>query len=158
MTNSASTSEYRTIVVGTDGSASSLRAVDAAARLASATGARLVLACAYEPMKEEDRAEAAEVLRELAYKVEGANPATDALRTARARAVAAGAGEVAERAVRGDPTDVLLDVGKEHDANLIVVGNRGLNSLKGRILGSVPSTITHRAPCDVLVVHTTTGH
>lgn len=151
------TSAYRTIVVGTDGSSSSLRAVDAAARLASATGARLVLACAYEPMREEERVAAAEALRDLAYKVEGANPATDALRTARGRAATAGVGEVEERAVRGDPTEVLLDVGKEHDANLIVVGNRGLNSLKGRLLGSVPSTITHRAPCDVLVVHTTSG-
>ena len=151
------TSAYRTIVVGTDGSSSSLRAVDAAARLAAATGARLVLACAYEPMREEDRAAAAEALRDLAYKVEGANPATDALRTARGRAKEAGAVEVSERATRGDPTDVLLDVGKEHDADLIVVGNRGLNSLKGRLLGSVPSTITHRAPCDVLVVHTTSG-
>lgn len=151
------TSAYRTIVVGTDGSSSSLRAVDAAAGLAAATGARLVLACAYEPMREEDRVAAAETLRDLAYKVEGANPATDALRTARARAVAAGATDVDERAVRGDAIDVLIDIGKAQDAGLIVVGNRGLNSLKGRLLGSVPSAITHRSPCDVLVVHTTSG-
>lgn len=158
MTNSASTSAYRTIVVGTDGSASSLRAVDAAAGLASATGARLMLVCAYEPMREEDRAAAADALGELAYKVEGANPATDALRAARGRAFEAGARDVGEKAVRGAPTDALLEVGEQEDANLIVVGNRGLNSIKGRFLGSVPSTITHRAPCDVLVVHTTSGH
>jgi len=38
-----------------------------------------------------------------------------------------------------------------------VVGNRGLNSLAGRILGSVPANLSHRAPCDVLIVHTTDG-
>lgn len=152
------TSAYGTIVVGTDGSSSSLRAVDAAARLAAATGARLTLACAYEPMREEDRAAAAETLRDLAYKVEGANPANDALRTARSRAVAAGATDIDEHAVRGDPTEVLIDLARDRDAGLVVVGNRGLNTIKGRILGSVPSTITHRAHCDVLIVHTTSGH
>jgi len=40
-------------------------------------------------------------------------------------------------------------------ADLVVVGNRGLNSLAGRLLGSVPASISHRARCDVLVVHTT---
>jgi len=40
-------------------------------------------------------------------------------------------------------------------ANLIVVGNRGLNSLAGRLLGSVPANISHRAACDVLIVSTT---
>lgn len=152
------TSAYGTIVVGTDGSTSSLRAVDAAAGLAAATGAHLMLACAYEPMREEDRAAAAETLRDLAYKVEGANPATDALRAARARAVAAGATDIDERAVRGDATEVLIDIARDRDAGLVVVGNRGLNSIKGRILGSVPSTITHRARCDFLIVHTTSGH
>lgn len=151
------TSAYGTIVVGTDGSSSSLRAVDTAAGLAAATGARLMLACAYEPMREEDRAAAAETLGDLAYKVEGANPATDALRAARARAVAAGATDIDERAVRGDATEVLIEIANDRGAGLVVVGNRGLNSIKGRILGSVPSTITHRARCDVLIVHTTSG-
>ena len=41
------------------------------------------------------------------------------------------------------------------DADLVVVGNRGLNSLAGRILGSVPANLSHRSPCDVLIVHTT---
>ena len=39
--------------------------------------------------------------------------------------------------------------------DLLVVGNRGLNSLAGRLLGSVPANITHKAACDVLIVHTT---
>ena len=62
-----------------------------------------------------------------------------------------------EVAVVGDAVDVLVEVATERDADLVVVGNRGLNSLAGRLLGSVPSTLTHRAGCDVLVVHTTSG-
>jgi nucleotide-binding universal stress UspA family protein len=56
--------------------------------------------------------------------------------------------------VDGDPVDALLRVAGDEHANLIVIGNRGLNSLAGRLLGSVPANISHRATCDVLIVHT----
>jgi nucleotide-binding universal stress UspA family protein len=148
---------YKTIVVGTDGSESSFRAVRSAGQLAGATGATLVLACAYRPMPDRERAAAAEQLGDLAYKVAGATPAEDALRAAREQAVAGGAAEVDEIAVTGDAVDALVQVATERDADLVVVGNRGLNSLAGRLLGSVPSTLTHRAHCDVLIVHTTSG-
>jgi nucleotide-binding universal stress UspA family protein len=42
-------------------------------------------------------------------------------------------------------------------ADLIVVGNRGINTRLGRILGSVPSVVSQRSPCDVLIVHTVEG-
>ena len=45
----------------------------------------------------------------------------------------------------------------DREADLVVVGNRGLNSLAGRLLGSVPPDISHRAGSDVLIVHTTDG-
>ncbi|WP_157247449.1 universal stress protein [Nonomuraea typhae] len=148
---------YRTVLVGTDGSSSSFRAVTAAAGLAAATGARLILACAYLPMRESERAAAADRLGDLAYKVSGSTPADDALRAARERAVAAGAGDIVLAAEQGDPVDVLVRLAAEHASGLLVVGNRGLNSLAGRLLGSVPSGVSHRAACDVLIVHTTSG-
>ncbi|QYC42839.1 Universal stress protein [Nonomuraea coxensis DSM 45129] len=148
---------YRTVLVGTDGSASSFRAVTSAASLAAASGATLVLACAYLPMRESERAVAADRLGELAYKVSGSTPADDALRAAREHAVAAGASDVVLAAEEGDAVDVLIALAARHRADLVVVGNRGLNSLAGRLLGSVPSGVLHRAACDVLVAHTTDG-
>ncbi|MET9246458.1 universal stress protein [Nonomuraea sp. NPDC051941] len=148
---------YRTVLVGTDGSASSFRAVSAAGSLAAATGATLVLACAYLPMRESERAAAADRLGDLAYKVGGSTPADDALRAARGHAVAAGASDVVLAAEQGDAVDVLVSLAARHRADLLVVGNRGLNSLAGRLLGSVPSAVSHRAACDVLIVRTTDG-
>ncbi|MEU7838754.1 MULTISPECIES: universal stress protein [unclassified Nonomuraea] len=148
---------YRTVLAGTDGSASSFRAVSAAASLAGATGATLVLACAYLPMRAGERAAAADRLGDLAYKVSGSTPADDALRAAREHAVAAGATEVVLAAEEGDAVDVLITLAAAHEADLLVVGNRGLNSLAGRLLGSVPSHVAHRASCDVLIVHSTPG-
>ncbi|MFI6523025.1 universal stress protein [Spirillospora sp. NPDC050679] len=150
-------SAYRTILVGTDGSETSFRAVDRAAQLAAATGATLVLATAYSPMPERERLSAADRLGDLAYKVQGSTPADDALRAARERAVAAGAKDIEEIAVEGDAVDVISRIAKDRAAELVVVGNRGLNSLAGRLLGSVPANLSHRSPCDVLIVHTTDG-
>ncbi|MER5320252.1 universal stress protein [Streptosporangium roseum] len=148
---------YRTIVVGTDGSPSSFRAVTSAASLASATGATLVLACAYAPMRERERNAAADALGELSYKVSGSTPADDALRAAREHAVAAGARKIELAAEEGDAVDVLVALADRLEADLLVIGNRGLNSLAGRLLGSVPSSVSQRAGCDVLIVHTTSG-
>jgi nucleotide-binding universal stress UspA family protein len=148
---------YRTVLVGTDGSASSLRAVEAAGRIAADAGAKLVLACAYHPMPDRERLPAADRLGDLAYKVEGSTPADDALRAARDRAVTAGARDIDQLAVEGDAVDTLTKLAAERDADLLVVGNRGLNSLAGRLLGSVPANLSHRAPCDVLIVRTTDG-
>lgn len=150
-------SAYSIIVVGTDGSESSFRAVDRAARVAADSGAELALVCAYTPVDERVRRSAARELGEDAYKVTGSHPAEDLLREAEGRAGSAGATKVRTVARQGDPVDVLVDVVRELSAELVVVGNRGLNSLAGRLLGSVPANISHRAGCDVLIVHTTAG-
>ncbi|MFB9838893.1 universal stress protein [Actinoallomurus acaciae] len=148
---------YRKVLVGTDGSPSSFRAVEAAGRVAADAGAKLIMLCAYHPMSDRERARAGDQLGDLAYKVEGSTPADDALRAARDRAIAAGATDVEEVAVAGDAVDTLLALAEERGVDLLVVGNRGLNSLAGRLLGSVPANLSHRARCDVLIVRTTDG-
>jgi len=71
------------------------------------------------------------------------------------RTRAAGAADIDTLAIEGDAVDALLDTISARSVDLLVVGNRGLNSLAGRLLGSVPANLTHKATCDVLVVHTT---
>ena len=146
---------YTTVLVGTDGSTSSFLAVDTAAALAADAGAVLLILCAYTPMAGRVGREAAAELGHDAYKVQGSNPAETVLNDAKERAKRAGADQVRTLAVEGDPVDRLLDTASGESADLIVVGNRGLNSLAGRLLGSVPQNVLHKAPCDVLVVHTT---
>ncbi len=148
-------SGYTTVLVGTDGSETSFRAVDRAAAVASGSGAKLLIACAYQPMSVREQKAAADALGGDAYKVSGSTPAEDVLRDATDRAKAAGVTDVEVLAVEGDAVDELTKLVKKHHADLVVVGNRGLNSLAGRLLGSVPANISHRADCDVLIVSTT---
>ncbi|MEU8900028.1 universal stress protein [Nocardia sp. NPDC048505] len=145
---------YRTIVVGTDGSDSSYVAVEKAAALAGAAEATLIVACAYYPTDDRDVAAAADVLKEEAYQVRGSAPTNEILRIARDRAAAAGAKDIVERSVVGEPVESLLNLVREVEADLLVVGNRGLNTLAGRLLGSVPSDVARKSRSDVLIVHT----
>ncbi|MDI3315668.1 MAG: universal stress protein [Mycobacterium sp.] len=145
-------SAYRTVVVGTDGSDSSLRAVDRAGAIAGAD-ARLVIATAYLPQPEDPRA--ADALKDESYKVAGTAPIYSILRDARDRAKAAGAQNIEERAIVGAPVDALVGLAEEVDADLLVVGNVGLSTIAGRLLGSVPANVARRAKTDVLIVHTT---
>jgi nucleotide-binding universal stress UspA family protein len=144
---------YRTIVVGTDGSETSFRAVDRAAALAADSDATLVIACAYFPERPDPRAQ--DALGEEAYQVTGSAPADDTVSRARDRAAAAGATKIETEAVQGKPAETLQRVVNDRGADLLVVGNRGLNGVKGRLLGSVPADTTRRSGVDVLVVHTT---
>ena len=145
-------SGYQTVVVGTDGSDSSLRAVDRAAQIAAASGAKLVVATAYFPQSEDQRA--ADVLKDEGYKLSGNAPIYAILREAKDRAHAAGAQNVEEKAVVGAPVDALVDLAAEVKADLLVVGNVGLSTIAGRLLGSVPANVARRSKSDVLIVHT----
>lgn len=144
---------YKTVVVGTDGSDSSLRAVDRAGYLASDPDSKVIVATAYFPASEDTRA--ADLLKEEGYKMAGNAPIYAILREARDRAKAAGAAEVEERAIVGAPVDALVDLAEEVGADLVVVGNVGLSTIAGRLLGSVPANVARRSKTDVLIVHTT---
>lgn len=144
---------YTTVVVGTDGSDTSFRAVERAAALARDADATLVIACAYVPERPDPHAQ--DVLGDEAYQVTGSAPADDTVSRARDLAAAQGATKVETVAEQGKPADTLCRIVQERGADLLVVGNRGLNTLAGRIIGSVPLDVVRHAPVDVLVVHTT---
>ncbi|HSK58506.1 MAG TPA: universal stress protein [Actinomycetospora sp.] len=145
---------YQIVAVGTDGSESSYRAVDRAATIAADAKALLLIICAYHPAKNTGEAERA-LGEDAAFHVVGSTPAEETLRDARERASAKGSIEIDTVAVEGDPIERVIEVVADRRADLVVVGNRGLNSLAGRLLGSVPQGISRRAGSDVLIVHTT---
>jgi nucleotide-binding universal stress UspA family protein len=121
----------KTIVVGTDGSETAGRAVDEAVSVAKACGARLVAVSAHSPGEDVDQ-----VLQGVKEKGEKAGV------------------EVEGHAVEGDPVDALLDTAEGVGADLLVVGNLGMQGPR-RFLGSVPNNVSHAARCSVYIVQTT---
>ena len=88
---------------------------------------------AYFPHSEDQRA--ADVLRDEGYKMAGNAPIYAILREAKDRAHSAGAKDVEEKAIVGAPVDALVDLAQEVKADLLVVGNVGLSTIAGRLLG-----------------------
>ena len=143
---------FSSIVVGTDGSETADRAFTRALEMARLTGARLHVVSAYAPTP---------------ARLTGGAPATEAaewsvgpdfeVQAVLDRAVSRARGgdlEVEVHAPKGDPSDAILAVAAEAGADLIVLGSRGMQGAR-RVLGSVPNKVSHRAPCDVLIVQTT---
>src|SRR3954464_10462595 len=148
---------YATIAVGTDGSESSLHAVERAAEVSAVAQAAVLVVCAYHPMTAREQAVVTPAAGDARFRVTGSDAAQQALDAAVQRAQDAGAARVDGRLIEGDAVEALLSLTRQASVDLLVVGNRGINTLSGRLLGSVPSDISQRAPCDVLIVHTTTG-
>jgi len=146
---------FKSIVVGTDGSDTATQAVRQAVDLARSIGATLELVSAYEPVSAQRlREERREAPEDLQWAI---NPREDVDATLE---VAAGLAREAGVAVnvyprQGDPADAILDVAEEREADLVVVGNKGMTGAKRFLLGSVPNKVSHHAPCSVLIIRTT---
>ena len=142
---------FRSIVVGTDGSATAREAVRQALELAKPLQAHVHLVCAYEPapsvaLRDDDRLPGSE------WALGPPRETVDAtLAEATQEFVRAGvAVDVYPR--RGDAADAIIDVAEERSADLIIVGNRGTTGTKRFVLGSVPNKVAHHAPCAVLII------
>ncbi|MEI7521806.1 MAG: universal stress protein, partial [Thermoleophilia bacterium] len=62
--------------------------------------------------------------------------------------------QVSTHALVGSAAQALCDLAERVDADLLIIGNRGMQGGR-RFLGSVPNTITHHAPCSVMIIDTT---
>ena len=120
---------YRTVLVGTDGSDTSLQAVATAAELAGSMTAQLLVICAYHPVPARDQARITPGLDDTRFRVTGADAAKSALDAGLAAARTAGAASVEGKLVTGDAVEALLSEAGSSSPALIVVGNRGMNRL-----------------------------
>ena len=146
---------YRSIVVGTDGSATATEAVRHAAGLARVHDAKLHVISAYQGSM---RPKVAAEMRELPDELQWMGHATEMAEAVVQEAVEAAdpKGVDVETSVReGDPAEVIISYAEDIGADLIVVGNKGMTGARRFILGSVPNKVAHHAPCSVLIVHTT---
>jgi nucleotide-binding universal stress UspA family protein len=139
-----------TVAVGTDGSATATKALEAAVEIARRFDAKLYVLSALQGADDRPR---------------GVNTGSEELQwefdnDARVREMLSRVEqELKERKVdcatlvdEGDPAEVLVRLAEECGADVLVIGNRGMQR---RVLGSVPNTVTHKATCSVYVVKTT---
>jgi nucleotide-binding universal stress UspA family protein len=138
-----------TVAVGIDESRTAGEAVKMAAELARRFDAQLVLLSAFKHADGAAAGHAGDSEREWATSPSARQRETltrteDGLRQSGVRCSSLSAA--------GDPADVLVRLAEECAADILVVGNKGMER---RVLGSVPNTVTHKAGCSVLIVKTT---
>lgn len=144
------------VIVGTDGSDTADQAVQAAAKLAAAAGARLAIVSAYAPVSASRlRAEKKQAPSDVEWAVNEREDVDTMLQEAKRTAEGLGAERVRTAAREGDPADVIIDVAEELNCDLVVVGNQGMTGNRRFLLGAVPDKLSHHAKCSVLIVRTT---
>ena len=163
--------DYGSVIVGTDGSETAMRAVEAVATLASSLGITPVIACAYEPPTQHEleqmksdpsdpvaqwrsSSDLSSTPEEFRWRIAGATQAEDVLDRAAERAAKKGV-EAEVRALEGNPAEALLSLAEDEGFDLIAVGSVGMSGAQRFKLGNVPHRISHHAPTDVLILHTT---
>lgn len=135
------------IIVGVDGNEPSERAARTAATLAHSTGAHLHVVCAYS---RDQIAEVDDGARSQRISIAEESAAIAAEVAAR---ITHDASRTTSSAVQGRPAEVLVAEAERLDADLIVVGNKRVQSIV-RALGTVAGAVAAHAPCDVYVAHT----
>jgi ubiquinone biosynthesis protein len=123
----------RRILVGTDQSVTATRAVRWAADMAERYGAELLVTQSVR-----EGADRAALQRELAdYTAKEAGPHARAL-------VRQGT----------DPARQMVEIAREEEIDVIVVGSVGMTGRKEFLLENIPNRISHNAPCTVVIVKT----
>jgi len=140
------------ILVGYDGSDHSKRATELAVALALKWKAELYLVHVLEERR---------VPKDFSQfaKMEDVSPldyfdlvSKRLLEPAANRAKAAGVRKVQAISLRGDPANQILRTARDHDVDLIVLGNRGLGKFSRSFLGSVSAKVLQYAKCACVTV------
>lgn len=148
---------YTSIAVGTDGSPTSLVAVRAAASLARVYNATLTIICAHYTasgsMLNSTNAELSKI------DIVSESGAQQVLAKADAIAKEEQAPQINLVMKSGQPANVLIESVEDYAVDLLVVGNKGMRSMAGRIFGNIPGSVAKKAPVDVMLVDTRSeGH
>ena len=137
---------FSSIIVALDGSEQSMLALEHARAVAEAFGSKLILVHAFPHTY--DLRDSAHYNKLVAMRtMDGQAIIENAKKKLEATSI-----EIKEELLEGPAADAIISAAKIRNADLIVMGSRGMGSLKGLVFGSVSTKVSHYAPCAVMVV------
>jgi nucleotide-binding universal stress UspA family protein len=143
------------ILLGTDGSANSRKALAFAVEMASQYDSQLyvlhviptmgipVEVLEYLSAEDIDDSPASFYLEKIGQKI---------IQQSENECKITGCKNVHTIVLRGDPADKIIEVAKDKQIDIIILGSRGLRGIKGRLLGSVSRKVSHASECSCLIV------
>ena len=137
---------YASIIVALDGSEQSMLALDHARAIAECFRSKLILVHAFPHTS--DLRDSIEYNNLVALRIKRGEEIIEAARKHLGRMSI----EVDEELLEGPAAEAILSAAATRNSDLIVMGSRGMGSLKGIVFGSVSNKVAHYAPCPVMVV------
>ena len=144
---------FERILVAVDGSDRALAALRLAVGIQKHCGSELLILCVY---RHHSLLEASMSM----VRPDDPEPLDDSMRAfasgvvenAKSAAAELGAKEMRGFIKSGPPARTIVNFAEDKEANLIVLGSRGLGDIEGYLLGSVSHKVTSLAKCPVMVV------
>ena len=147
---------YTTIVAGVGDVEANTHVIDRACEMARLCDAALLLVAGFDPVSARDKARINEFAPVADVRVVEARLTEDqayaVVEKARDTAVECGVALAQGVVVEGTAVDAVTLVTLETEADLVIVGSKGVDSLFGRIFGAVSVQVLRKSKCDVLVV------
>ena len=147
---------YSTIVAGVGNLEENTHVIDRACEMARLCDATLLLVAGFDPVSARDKARLAGPAQVADVRVAEVQLTEDeayaVVERARDIAVERGVGLAQGVVVEGMAVDAVTLVTLETEADLVIVGSKGVDSLFGRIFGAVSVQVLRKSKCDVLVV------
>lgn len=142
-----------TILVPVDFSANSLQAVDYAIKLGRRFDARILLVHVYHfPVELLTDWSAYGTLAGSGELLEALRKEREEQMTALARDKARAGLRIETRVLEGTPFNELIKAAREENADILIMGTRGLTGIKHILIGSTAEKVVRKAPCPVLVL------
>ncbi len=137
---------YASILVALDGSDQSMFALNHARAIAQCFGSKLILVHAFPHTS--DLRDSIEYNNLVALRIKRGEEIIETARKQLGRTSI----KVDEDLLEGPASEAILSVAATRKCDLIVMGSRGMGSVKGMVFGSVSTKVSHYAACPVMVV------
>lgn len=140
---------FKTILICSDGSEHSLRAIHVAADLAGRYESELVLLTTTETGAAAGQSYSG---LHLSNQIDSLLEAQGEIESRSSAVLESFGAEFRTRREQGHPVDRIVTVARDEEADLIVIGARGLSAFSALLIGSVSAGVVQHAPCPVLIV------
>ena len=137
---------YASVIVAMDGSEQSLLALDHARAIAECFRSMLILVHAFPHTS--DLRDSIEYNHLVELRIKRGEEIIEISRKQLVRTSI----EVDVELLEGPAPEAIFSVAATRNADLIIMGSRGMGSIKGMVFGSVSTKVSHYAPCPVMVV------
>ncbi len=138
---------YEKILLATDGSENAKRAAGEALRLAKVLSSQVILVYIFSNPPSQSRMAKANFDVHSILEEDAKTVIKDTIDLFESEAL-----PYTLKVAMGDPAAEITDIAEKENADLVIIGSRGLGALTGVVIGSVSQKVAYRVTCPIMIV------